>query len=365
MKKFPALALGLALLSAPALADLTTVGPVLDNTLYESATGALSNAKGPEFYVGRANNGLRRRGLVAFDLSAIPPGSTVQSVSLSMFCTGQGLNDAGNFRVIGLHRVGQPWGEGTSNAFVPGGSGAPSTPGDATWIHTYYSGSTWLNAGGDYFPFPSATASVGGVGGYTWVSNPTLIADVQGWVDNPATNAGWLVLGDESTNGTGRGFASREGSSSPSLSIFFTPPTVTTYCTGKTNSLACVPFVTFIGGATATGTAPFQLTMNDSIPGEAGFVIYSFKKANLNFHAGKLCVKSPFERTGAKNPKNPGGGCSGWILRRNFNATIQSGLDPSLTAGRVVTAQWRQRDPADPAGFGDALTDGLRFTILP
>ncbi len=139
----------------------------------------------------------------------------------------------------------------------------------------------------------------------------------------------------------------------------------TFYCTGKTSSVGCVPFLTTTGFPSATATTPFQIVANDVVPNESGFIIYAFKKANLNFHGGKLCVKSPFVRTPAKTPKNPGGGCSGWVLRRNFNATIQSGLDPSLTAGRVVTAQWRQRDPADPAGFGDALTDGLRFTILP
>jgi len=62
-------------------------------------------------------------------------------------------------------------------------------------------------------------------------------------------------------------------------------------------------------------------------------------------------------RTPAKQPKNPGGGCSGWILRRNFNATIQSGLDPTLTAGKVVRAQWFGRDPSDPTGVS-------RFSML-
>ncbi len=138
-----------------------------------------------------------------------------------------------------------------------------------------------------------------------------------------------------------------------------------TYCTGKTNSAGCVPFLTSVGAPSATSTASFDITANDVVPGESGFIIYSFKKANLAFHGGKLCVKAPFVRTTAKTPKNPGGGCSGWILRRNFNKTIQGGADPSLTPGRVVTAQWRQRDPADPAGFGDGLSDGIRFVILP
>ena len=56
--------------------------------------------------------------------------------------------------------------------------------------------------------------------------------------------------------------------------------------------------------------------------------------------------------------------CEG-ILRKDFNALIQSGADPTLTVGQRVTSQWRQRDPLDPAGFGDALSDAIQFWITP
>ena len=56
--------------------------------------------------------------------------------------------------------------------------------------------------------------------------------------------------------------------------------------------------------------------------------------------------------------------CTG-ILKSNLNKRIQSGVDPMLTAGAQVYAQWRQRDPNDPAGFGDSLTNGLTFAIQP
>ncbi len=142
-------------------------------------------------------------------------------------------------------------------------------------------------------------------------------------------------------------------------------PVANTYCTGKTSSVSCVPFISFTGAPSATATTPFQIRANDVVPAEAGFIIYSFQKSNLNFHGGKLCVKSPVVRTGAKAPKNPGGGCSGWTLTRNFNGTIQGGLDPALSVGATVRTQWRQRDPLDTTGFGDGLTDALAFTIAP
>jgi hypothetical protein len=47
----------------------------------------------------------------------------------------------------------------------------------------------------------------------------------------------------------------------------------------------------------------------------------------------------------------------------NFNQVIQSGEDPLLTTGQRVNIQVRQRDPGDPAGLGDNLSNGLSFVV--
>ncbi len=137
------------------------------------------------------------------------------------------------------------------------------------------------------------------------------------------------------------------------------------YCSGKPNSAGCVPFVSYTGTPSASSPAAFRIAANDVVPSEAGLLIYAQRKANLDFHGGKLCVKVPFVRTRSKAPVQTGGACSGWTLHRDFNAVVQAGSDPSLTVGATVFAQWRQRDPGDPAGFGDGLTDALRFTVGP
>ncbi len=146
------------------------------------------------------------------------------------------------------------------------------------------------------------------------------------------------------------------------------------YCTGKTGSHGCIPFLTTDAGtASASATSPWFVRMNDAEDSNAGFLIYSFKKSNLDFHGGKLCVKAPFVRTPVAKTKqvpcvDPFAQCttaSCRQLRRNFNATVQGGSDPSLTAGQIVRAQMRQRDPTDPLGFGDNLSDGVQFTIAP
>jgi serine protease len=61
-----------------------------------------------------------------------------------------------------------------------------------------------------------------------------MVADVQSWLDNPATNFGWLVLGDESTGTTAKRFDSRESTSPPVLTIEYTEPSaITLSATGR------------------------------------------------------------------------------------------------------------------------------------
>ena len=97
-------------------------------------------------------------------------------------------------------------------------------------------------------------------------------------------------------------------------------------------------------------------------------LLYSLQKTDYFFHGGRLCVKSPFRRISSLIESTDGipcTSCSGncRMLKRNFNQIIQSGQDPMLTAGQRVNVQWHQRDPADPLGFGDALSNGLSFVI--
>ena len=80
-------AVGLAwtLLAGAAHAQQTTVSltAVADNTMY-SESGNVSNGAGTFCFTGRTNNGDIRRALVRFDLSSIPAGSTIDSVSLAL-----------------------------------------------------------------------------------------------------------------------------------------------------------------------------------------------------------------------------------------------------------------------------------------
>ena len=202
------------------------VVPDRDNTLYESSTGALSNGAGPSFFAGRTaqpTNSIRR-GLVHFDVAgAVPAGATITGATLTLNLTAAA---PGSF-AVGLHRVNDSWGEGTSNAGDGGGGGAPATANDATWRHRFFPATSWAVNGGEFQAAASASLAVGDVGAYTWGSTGSMVADVQAWLDTPGNNHGWLVRGVESSQPTSKKFESRESASPalrPLLVIEYTVP---------------------------------------------------------------------------------------------------------------------------------------------
>lgn len=207
---------------ASGLASAATISimPSKDNTLYEydPAEGDHSNGAGFHFFAGENGMGEVRRGVLAFDIAgSVPPGSTITAVTLSM---NMSMTPTGTLTVE-LHKLLADWGEGTSHAPMGEGDGAPATPNDATWRHRFFDTIFWTTQGGDFSATVSASQSVGDVGQYTW-SSAQMIADVQSWVNNPASNFGWLVLGDESSAATAKRFDTRESANPPELTIQYT-----------------------------------------------------------------------------------------------------------------------------------------------
>ncbi len=203
-----------------------TFKPSKDNTLFFSTDGNASNGAGPHFFVGTIRTGNIRRGILAFDVSAIPQGALVTEVTLTM----QVSNAQGGAQDIGLYRVTAAWGEAGSMATGPGlGQPAPAQTGDATWLHRVFNSVSWTFPGGDFSSTMSASQSVSGAGSYTWGSTSEMIADLQLWVDDPATSFGWIVMGNEATNQTAKRFDSKEHpttGSRPLLTVTYTPTSV-------------------------------------------------------------------------------------------------------------------------------------------
>ena len=196
-----------------------------DNTLYADASGAKSNARGQYMFAGVTSNGAERRAIMAFDVAAvIPAGATIDSVHLTLHMS----KTIANTTPVFLHRVLADWGDGTSQASDEEGKGAQSQTDDVTWVHTFWFSEMWQENGGDFQSPADDTLDVDGLGFYTWGSTPDMVEIVQQWLDDPATNYGWLLRGDESGTATTKRFDTRENTEEanrPRLRVYYSVPT--------------------------------------------------------------------------------------------------------------------------------------------
>lgn len=180
-------------------------------------------------------NPFDRRALIRVDLTSIPSGTQVESVSLELVVdrSGESFGDV----EYTLHSLTKGWGEGNAMNTTLGGAGATAANGDATWNWNRLNVSMWTAAGGDFESVASASALAGQAGAIATWSGAGLVADVQGWIDNPATNNGWIIVSAlEGTLGRVKRFFSSESSeaaqSRPRLTVVVsTPP--------PTSALSC------------------------------------------------------------------------------------------------------------------------------
>ncbi|HYQ70914.1 MAG TPA: DNRLRE domain-containing protein, partial [Gammaproteobacteria bacterium] len=230
----------LAFTSMAGWSATTTISPDADTTLAQELPDNSSGAC-DSIFAGTTDNGVgtSRRALLRFDLSSIPPGSIINNVTLSMAVT-RGSNHVDS--TFTLHPVTSAWVEGTAGCGTRGGGqGEPTAGGGTTW---------------NTMPGFGATASDSTLVNTTspvW-SSAGMASDVQGWLDSPATNNGWILIGDETLKTTTRRFDSREGGSPPSLLVDFTPTGAVEACceTDGSCSLTVVGSGT-CGGSTLTG----------------------------------------------------------------------------------------------------------------
>jgi len=222
MRSIPVL-LAITLFAAPLDAATVVLAPDRDNTLFESLSGNLSSALGPNLFAGRTASGAMRRALLHFDPSAIPAGSTITSVTLTLRMN----KTRGGTIACVLNRVENDWGNGNSDEGTSGGGGgAAASTNDPTWVHRFFNTLVWTEPGGDFDLTALASVSVGNVGTYTWGSNAALVAEVQSWVDSPSTNFGWMLRGGEAAVQTAKRFDSVESTTAanrPRLTVEFTP----------------------------------------------------------------------------------------------------------------------------------------------
>lgn len=195
-----------------------------NSVLYEKSGHAYN---GGELVVGRVSGTEeeRRRTLVRFDLEEqLPDDALVFEASLVMYAASFGPERGEGTLETRVHRLLGPWQEG-SRAVPSDADGTAPDEGDATWLDRSWPDVQWTTPGGDYSSDPSATLSIGQefpVAGLVEWTSESLIEDVQGWIEDPDSNHGWIILGDESAPGRTINFRNRYARSAvqhPTLKI--------------------------------------------------------------------------------------------------------------------------------------------------
>ncbi len=200
-------------LPSTVLAAQITLEPVADTEMREGTpqavvvtdtivAGALGDFAGKEI----------RRGLLRFDLTAIPASAVIRDARLTLAVVRVPQNPGNS--TFELRRVLRSWHES-----------------EATW-NGPTNGSTWQVPGAlgaqDVASVVAGTASLPGLGPMVFGDSTNLVADIQGWLRAPAANHGWLLRSqDEATLRTARHFAAREQLNPavrPRLTIEYTVP---------------------------------------------------------------------------------------------------------------------------------------------
>lgn len=138
------------------------------------------------------------------------------------------------------------------------------------------------------------------------------------------------------------------------------------YCTGTSNSLGCVPVIGWSGTPSATHDSGFLVDATGLRNNTVGILVYGFEgKDAIPFAGGLLCLAPPFLRapgqlSGGSPP--PAKDCSGaFQIDLNALATLQGGASLLGIPGTLCHAQWWSREPDLPVGC--VLSDALEFLV--
>jgi hypothetical protein len=239
-------------------ADVIALGASKDAMIFGTSAGVdtgNASGKGPALFAGADGSSNRKRSMLAFDVSSIPAGATITSVTMTLTLaqiagSGGGSSSGGTYptRTYGLYDLLQDWGEGnsgspTSSSVGGTGQGYTRVNGDSTWDYAFYNSNpalavTWDLGGtdlhgGNFSATESAASTFTSftVGNpYTW-SSAGMVADVQAWVNGTTPNDGWLLKSDnlESSPTSFLGFWSKDGAAAnnnaawaPSLTVTYT-----------------------------------------------------------------------------------------------------------------------------------------------
>lgn len=205
--------------------------PSADTTLIGIAP-TNNNGAQPWVLCGRIQINYVNRGLFKFDLTWLPTNAVIRSAAVTLEVI-KVPDEPPENSTFGLHRMLRPWGEGDNVAGMFPGQGSPANAGEATYLCAFFPTNYWSAPGAaeglDFSSVESSFQMIAGLGTYQFEFTPELADDVQGWVNNPDSNFGWLLkCNREETIFTARRFASRENlGAPPQLEIdYVVPPNI-------------------------------------------------------------------------------------------------------------------------------------------
>jgi hypothetical protein len=189
------------------------------------------------------------------------------------------------------------------------------------------------------------------------------VANGGSWIDS-MTNDGMLVLINSSATNMVAGDTTG-GAGVALIDRTITAPPITTYCTGKPNSLNCTPAIAPSGLPSIGGKYAFFVTATNVLSHRFGALAWGSAAAQTPFMGGTLCIQSPVRRTALQDSHgtSPGGtNCSGWY---SFLMTPQWMQTNGWLAGTTIYGQFFSRDPALAAPNNLSLSNALNFTVVP
>jgi hypothetical protein len=223
----------IALLTGRASHAATQVLAASDDTFINGGNPDNNNGGSNSLFTGEDGHSGLMRTLVRFAMPAGLQGrASVTGAQLSLTVQALPMNQTMKAGVLTLAAVSQPWvqgnGVGNDTYSYTVGQACGGTITGTTWNQTSCATSTaWTTPGGTVAASASGQASTAGVSNAPVVwdssSNPAMTADVQRWIDSPATNNGWrIVSSTEGNAGWAQRFYSIEaGSNAPSLSVTY------------------------------------------------------------------------------------------------------------------------------------------------
>jgi hypothetical protein len=224
----------LAVLAAGSARAATQVLPPSDDTFINDGNADNNNGATLSIFTGTDGHGGNMRGLIRFAMPASLQGRvTVTGAQLTLTVQALGNGTAGAAATETLQAVVEAWVQGNGigdapSAFTVGEPcGGPVS--GTTWNQRdCVAGTPWTTPGATVVAAASGQASTAGVpvgGQVTWssASNARMNADVQAWIDGPASNHGWRITSstEGATAEAQRFFSSEAASSRPTLAVTY------------------------------------------------------------------------------------------------------------------------------------------------